>query len=357
MNLARIFTAKGQPANAYPPIQAFIQSRPNHIGALLLVIRVAHELGISRVVGQGLLRLAGLAGGAPLAMVEQIAMLTEQSGPLKAIEAAEESGLDFTLPANAAALRALLDQQAAVSGSDVAWERISSALEQHPEAAVFHDIAARVLQSNDGDPAEVRAHFASALDLDPEHASALSGMAGLMAAGGAVDDAIAMYEQAFAADPAFLEASNGAITLLFEKGRAAEAERLLADRVLRDPRDAVSANALANSLAERGGDLDRALSYARRAAYFELAEDASETLGWIHLLRAEHAEAVAVLLAAVETRPEAMRARYRLGLALAANGDQPAAREAFGAVIDANAPEAERARLEIARLGDENRGE
>jgi thioredoxin-like negative regulator of GroEL len=89
---------------------------------------------------------------------------------------------------------------------------------------------------------------------------------------------------------------------------------------------------------------------ARRADYFITVPEAPETLGWILLLRQEHEPAVEALTRAVRRRPDATRARYRLGRALAANGDEESAREAFLEVMKTDAPEAEQARIEIARL-------
>jgi thioredoxin-like negative regulator of GroEL len=78
--------------------------------------------------------------------------------------------------------------------------------------------------------------------------------------------------------------------------------------------------------------------------------EAPETLGWVHLLRQEHEPAVAALTRALERRPDSTSARYRLGLALAAQGEGERAREAFLEVMKTDAPESEQARIEIARL-------
>jgi tetratricopeptide (TPR) repeat protein len=88
---------------------------------------------------------------------------------------------------------------------------------------------------------------------------------------------------------------------------------------------------------------------------FQGPPEALETLGWVYLLRGEPERAVEALTRALELRPEAAVARYRLGLALAAQGDDSSARKAFAEVLATGAlpePEAERARAELARLED-----
>ena len=143
---------------------------------------------------------------------------------------------------------------------------------------------------------------------------------------------------------------RAAIELLQAMGRTEDAERRLAALVLQNPRDARAAFSLAQSLAGRGADTDRALSYAKRAAYFTAVAEAPEMLGRIQLQRGDHDAAVEVLSAAVESRPEASSARYHLGLALAAAGERARAREAFDAVILADGAETELARTELTRL-------
>jgi tetratricopeptide (TPR) repeat protein len=347
--LARILAAKGAYQGSFTSLHTSLTSSPNNPKTLLLMIHVADELSQPKLVAQSMARLVTLDHAAE-AMVQQIAILANRSGRQAAIDSAVKSGLDLTEPVNAVALRALLDEYAALAQHDEAKARIDAALELHPDAAAFHALRARVLLAAGGGVEEARESCERALELDAEHAWALVGMAEVMAREGARDEAIALYDRASVADPDEVEYERAAIALLQAMGRVEEAEARLAALVVRNPRDARAAFALAKSLAERGGDLDRALSYAKRAAYFVEVPEAQELLGQIHIQRGEYDAAVEALTAAVESRPDATSAQYQLGRALSGKGESARAREAFDAVIRANGAEAERARTEISRL-------
>ncbi len=348
--LARILAAKQAYRASYTSLHTALASFPKSTESLLLLIHVADELSLPKIVARSMARLVSTGHGAK-AMALQIAILADRSGRQAAIDSAERSGLDLTDPANAVALRALLDEHVALAQHDTAKARIDAALESHPDAAAFHALRARVLLAAGGSVEEARASYQRALEPGAEHSWALAGMAELMAREGAGDEAISLYDRASVADPDEIEYERAAIALLQATGRTEDAEARLAALVVRNPRDARAAFALAKSLAERGSDLDRALSYAKRAAYFIEVPEAQEMLGRIHLQRGAYDAAVEVLAAAVESRPDATSAHYQLGLALSAKGEPARAREAFDAVIRAEGVEAERARTEISRLG------
>jgi tetratricopeptide (TPR) repeat protein len=347
--LARILSGKGAYHAALNAVLTALESFQENTEVLLLLVDVADELSQPKLVTQALSRLVA-ADHSDLALAVQIAILADRSGSQAAIDSAERSGLDLTDPGNAVALRALLDEHAALEQHDAARARIDAAIELHPDTAAFHALRARVLLAAGGGVEEARASYERALELSSEQAWALAGMAELMAREEAWDESIALYDRASAADPDEVEYERAAIALLQAAGRTKDAEARLAALVERNPRDARAAFALAKSLAERGSDLDRALSYGKRAAYFIEVPEAQEMLGRIHLQRAEYDAAVEVLTAAVESRPDATSARYQLGLALSAKGEPARAREAFDAVILAEGVEAERARTEISRL-------
>jgi len=347
--LARILVDRGTPREAYPSLQRFISSKPRHAEALILMVRVGREIKTAKVVAEGISRLmkAGMPG---LAMAQQIEILSEDSGPEMAIVAADKSGLDMTDPKNSAALRALIEQLAALGRHEDARERVAAGLKKHPESAEFHDLSARALLAAGGDPEQVRAGFERSLELEPERSNALIGLAELAVAAGKNDEAIALYDRALTSTPDDPVPARAVVALLQGPEQTVERERRLTEMVARNPRDAFAANALAQSLAERNADLDRALSSAERAAYFATVPDANETLGWVRLLRGEYASAIEILQAVVDSEPEDSRARYRLGLAWAGQGDRERARKEFDAVITMDGAESEGARREIARL-------
>jgi tetratricopeptide (TPR) repeat protein len=356
LNLSRILFDRGTPREALPSLLRYIKTHRRHREALLLMLQVGQETQNAKVVANAIKGL--LKSGRPgLAMAQQVEVLAADSGPEAAIAAADNSKMDLNDPRNSLALRAVLEQLALLKRHDQAQERVAAALKLHPDSAEHHDLAGRVILAAGGDTLKAQAAFQRSLELQAERATALIGLAEIAAAAGAKDEAIELYDRAHASAPNDPSPSRAVIGLLDAEDRVGDRERRLAEMVTRDPRDAWAANALALSLTERKGDLDRALSYAKRAAYFTTVAEADETLGWVHLQRGENAAAVEVLEGVVDSRPEAARARYRLGLALAANGDLARARAELDAVIEAGGDEAEDARKEVARLAAPPPGE
>jgi tetratricopeptide (TPR) repeat protein len=347
--LARLLIDKGRPREALPSLHRFIATHPRHKEALLLMIHLGREIETAKLVADNMTRLMK-SGRVGLAMAQQIEILSADSGPEAAIVAADNSRLDLSEPKNSLALRALIEQLAVLGRHDEAKKRVAAGLELHPESPELHDLSGRAILNAGGDPKQARAGFDRSLELQPERATALIGLAELAAAAGANNEAIALYDRALASAPTDPAPARAAVALLLGPDQVEEREKRLAEMVTRNPRDAFAANALALSLVARGGDLDRALSYAKRAAYFTTVPEADETLGWVHYTRGEHATAVEVLQAVVASRPDAAGARYRLALALAANGDSEQARKEFDAVISAGGRESEKARKEIARM-------
>jgi tetratricopeptide (TPR) repeat protein len=287
---------------------------------------------------------------ASIALAERVTLIAAGAGPQAAVNAGMNTQLNLAAPGNAIVVRALIKQLAALGRHDEAKELVTAALAAHPDVAVFYTLQAQFLRASGGSKEEIRKSLEAAIERDPEHAEALVGLASLKAADGERDAAIAMYDRAIAADPVDPRPAREYAALLESSGEFEEAARRLKTRLETNPLDAWAANGLARILATQGKDLDQALEFAKRADYFVTDPEAPETLGWVLLLRGEAEPAMEALTRAVERRPEASRARYRLGLAYAAQGDETHARELFHQVIETEAPEAEQARAEIARL-------
>jgi len=349
LQLARLLEARGNDRAATNAIRRHIQAHSADVDGYLLAIRLARRNHQYQVLNKLIEEFSRIPGQGSRAMAEQIAMSAVGMGPRKAVNAALRTRLDLTSPENADTLREVLKQLAALGDHAAARSLFESAVERHPESAILHDLAARALLAA-GKPAEqARRSYEVALQHDPEYESALIGLAKLAVAEGSTEEAIALFDRAAEANEDETFAANQAITLILASGKDQEAERRLLDLLERHPRDAQAAHALARIFAGKG-NLEEALHYARRADFFVTVPEASETLGWIHLLRGESEPAVAALRRAVERRPKSTQARYRLGQALAAQGEREKALESFQELIDGDAPEAEEARAEIARL-------
>lgn len=98
-------------------------------------------------------------------------------------------------------------------------------------------------------------------------------------------------------------------------------------------------------------ELDLALSLAERATRLSRTANTLDTLGWVQLQRGDAKAAVLTLEAAAQLDPESPSIQYRLGLALARQGDTLRASELLRrALAMGSFPEATDAEAELARL-------
>lgn len=110
-------------------------------------------------------------------------------------------------------------------------------------------------------------------------------------------------------------------------GRKQEARVAYEYALKLDPGNAVALNNLAFILAEGGGDLDQALTFAQRAKQIlPNLHEVSDTLGWIYLKKNLSDEAVRIFQDLAAKEPNNSTYRYHLGVALTQKGDKAAAR-------------------------------
>ena len=259
--------------------------------------------------------------------------------------------VDFTAPAMPRHFARWSTSWPRRDGAREARERAEKALAAHPDAASFHAIRALALERGGAPAAELRAGYARAIELDPNCALALTGLARLDAADGNVESARSFYERAAAADPTDVDSRRRAAELAATAGNLDEARRLLEALLEERPYDGVSAAKLAALLVQQGTDLERARSLARQAVRFGGGAQAYALLVQTHLDAGEAERAVAALVAAADLRPTDASLRYQLGRALAAAGRNDAAREAFEKALAAgDFPERTEAATALAAL-------
>ena len=120
------------------------------------------------------------------------------------------------------------------------------------------------------------------------------------------------------------------------------------------PGNGVALNNLAFLIAESGGDLDQALTYAQRAKQIlpNLAE-VSDTLGWIYLKKNLSDNAIQIFTDLVTREPNQSTYRYHLGMALSQKGDRPRAMKELEQALKNNPPkdEAGKIRALMSKLG------
>jgi tetratricopeptide (TPR) repeat protein len=137
-------------------------------------------------------------------------------------------------------------------------------------------------------------------------------------------------------------------------GRRDDAKRAY-EQVLRiEPNDGIALNNLAYLMAETGGDLNQALTYAQRAKQrLPNLYEVSDTLGWIYLKKNLSDSAIDIFRDLVTKAPKHSTYRYHLGMALAQKGDKTNALKELNEALKASPARDEAAKIKelIAKLG------
>lgn len=137
-------------------------------------------------------------------------------------------------------------------------------------------------------------------------------------------------------------------------GRKQEARGAYEQALKLEPSNAVALNNLAFLLAEHGGDLDQALTYAQRAKQIlpSLLE-VSDTLGWIYLKKNMNDSAIDIFTDLVRKQPNHSTYQYHLGMALSQKGDRQRALKALEGALKSNPQreEATKIRELMGRIG------
>jgi tetratricopeptide (TPR) repeat protein len=212
------------------------------------------------------------------------------------------------------ALKACEKQREAVEGAPNALARI-----QVLEGNIF-------LAKQDTVSAETR--FREAIETDPDLASPYLALAQIYAREKRFDQAISEYESILEKDPNYLAGyvAIGSIYDLQGEGEKAEAYYRKALGIKRDFGPA--ANNLAWNLAERGGNIDDALTYAQ-IAKAQMPDSAAvmDTLGRIYYLKGSYLSAIAELQDSLSREPDNAVINYHMGMAQFKNNDKIKAKE------------------------------
>ena len=288
--LAKLYASQGSLKGALQVSGKYLQT-PAHYQdpeALLVNIRSAHALALSKLVDKKLARLSKIPGQAAVAVAERASIWAKAGATEQAVGVVEAAGLDLTDSANSIAFRVLIEQLEMLGQHKKIMGPIEVALAAYPDDSIFHELHGRALYAA-AQPDQARASYKRALELDAANWRALEGLAVLATAAGDTPRALNLYDRALAADPEDAMTAFAAVALVRETDPDEAAQRL--ERLLdAHPHAATAANDLAGILADRG-ELERASIYAARAAWFHLPE-AAKTLERIEQLRAGAATAM-----------------------------------------------------------------
>ena len=238
-------------------------------------------------------------------------------------------------PTSLAALSALTDLDLRAGRAQTAVSRIDDRLRQQPKDSALMLLSART-HAVAGHHEQAEMTLRRLVQEDPRRILTRSRRLGrFYLTAGRLDDAREQFERMAATDT-----TGGASTMvgmiLAAQNRREEAQRAFERALGTNPRAGVAANNLA-CLYQEQGRLDAALKWALVADEQLRIPQAHDTLGWIRVQRGEYRDAIPVLAASVETRPDNPAYRYHLGYAYWKNGSAAAAREEFQRALVSNA--------------------
>jgi tetratricopeptide (TPR) repeat protein len=240
-------------------------------------------------------------------------------------------------PNRAEILRSLVDLE--LRGGDLAdtAERVAQALAANPEDAQLHQLHGE-LALFAGRSADAEASFRRGIDLSPNDLRGYQSLARYLALTGRSDEVLETYERALENNP-----QSGTLHLVVGslhelQGRKDEAIARYEDAIRLDPSLGIAKNNLAYLLAERGGNLDRALDLAQEAkALLPDNPNAADTLGWVLYKKNVPSAAIGYLREAEggmsPDDPQLGLVRHHLALAYEANGEPERAREVLERAI------------------------
>jgi len=288
LRLARLHAAEGAHALALEALRHDVDRQPGDLEMALLELEILARLDRppARPIPHldPLIRPPAVWGRAVAALA---AGTRARVGPAAAAEFVRGADrLDLAQPRNAPALRALVVDLADAGKPDEALSLAEASVRARPDVAAFHAIRGLALAARGAASGEVGAAYERALELEPENAHALSGLARLRANAGDAEAALAFFERAAAADPEDASSAQAAAELLMSLGRGDEAEARLEDWLDRNPFDGRAALRLAELRAKRGAEVEPTLALARRAARFGGGPGAQELLDRVGRSRA-----------------------------------------------------------------------
>ena len=185
-----------------------------------------------------------------------------------------------------------------------------------------------LLAKKDTKAAEER--FKKAIEIEPNNPAAYVALAGIYAREKRFDEAIKEYETIIAKNPNFLAGYMAVGTIYDLKGDGEKAEAYYRKALAIKKDFGPAANNLAWTLAERGRNIDEALTFAQIAKE-QLPNSAAvmDTLGYIYYLKGTYLNAIAELQDSLARDPENAVVNHHMGLAQYKNNDKGKAKDFF----------------------------
>ena len=342
-NLGRMYVRNSEPEKTVQVLARVVTQNPG-IPQLRTLLANAYALS-GNVKGAIATLSAGMDYSPSPAMATELARYLEQDGQLR--EAAAVYTLALAQNPNNQQLKlqriaALYNAREFSQAAGFAGE----ARKQHPGEPTFPRLQARALFEA-GDRSGALAVAEAAAKAFPKDLQTQLTLATLYSNAGRANEAITIAETAAKTFPREAQAQFTLVDAYADAGRSTDAERVLRQMLASEPSNPRVLNHLGYLLANRGEQLEEAVSLVRRA----LAADPDrpeylDSLGWAHFKRGELNDAVKYLTAAAEKLPKNSEVQDHLGDVYARRGAMQDAIAAWTRALDGDGQGIEKADVE-----------
>ena len=217
--------------------------------------------------------------------------------------------------------------------SNKARERVVKQLDASPNNPLLYNLLGQLwMQTKDTDQAEMA--FKKAIELDNSIIASYMNLGQLYQQAGKLDQAAQEYEAVLQKNSTVASA-HILLGIIHERRKEYGKAQAQYEQALKlNPKFAPAANNLAWLMAEHGGDLDGALSYAQTAREQKPDDpNIADTLGWIYYKKNAFPLAVNLLKEAVEKLPNEPVVQFHYGMAQYKNGNAAGAKKALQASL------------------------
>lgn len=325
--LAQIHLTEGSADLAIEQAQAAIQLNPRNVQAAIIAGDAYLSKGDTAKSKQVFEAIAKVLPKEPIAPYRLGLVAHAEKNEAKALAYFEEA-----LTRRPGAIEPIA-QIAAIKNvqgkAQEARERVIRQIEAAPKSPLLHNLLGQLwMQAKDAGQAE--AAFQKAIDLDNSLLIAYMNLGQAYNLSGKTDQALKEYETVLAKNPKFIQA-HMLLGIIHESRKEFDKARERYETILKlNPQFAPAANNLAWDLADRGGNLDMALSYAQTARE-QKPDDPhiADTLGWVYYKKNAYLLAVGLLKEAVEKLPNEPVVHFHYGMAQQKSGDTAGAKKAL----------------------------
>ncbi|MCC6858715.1 MAG: tetratricopeptide repeat protein [Bryobacterales bacterium] len=262
-----------------------------------------------------------------------------QARDFKEAEVAFRKSYDAN-PVNLRGLLALVETQMLQNQIDRAVETLKAEIQKTPDRFELHGALGTVYTRGkmlDQAAAAFKTAAEKAGDNKPAAADMYSKVAETERAKGNWAAAVAMGEKAREMNPSGFRVLASLALIYDAAGRKQDARSVYDAALKADPNNVVILNNYAYLLAESGGNLDQALTYAQRARQARPdIDEVADTLGWIYLKKQLTEDALGLFQQLVSKQPANPNFRYHLAMALDQKGDRTEARKHFELALKNN---------------------